>query len=131
MCTLAVRDETVAGEQTHSLTLDFLSERITVRELIRSRVFQEVKDHNVQQNRTTFRGLVQPSDAERELNGYRLRKPRQLNWKKQFEIALAGFEQNGFLILIDDHQAENLDEEFDITPDTQVSFVRLVPLIGG
>ena len=42
--TLTIRDENTAGDTTHTLTLDFLTERITVRELIRSRVYQEVKD---------------------------------------------------------------------------------------
>jgi hypothetical protein len=102
-----------------------------VRELIRGRVYQEVKDHNVKHNQRVFRGLVQPTDAERELNGYRLREPRQLDWKKQFEAAVEAFERNGFLILIDDHQAERLDEEIVINSDTQVSFLKLVPLVGG
>ena len=129
--TLTVRDETTAGESEGELVLEFLTERITVLELIRSRVYQEVKDHNLKAEKTSFRGLIQPTDAERELNGYRLRKPRQLDWQKQFDVALEGFERNGFLILIDDHQAESLDEEIEITPETRVSFLKLVPLVGG
>jgi len=129
--TLRVHDETNTGETTNELTLDFLTERITVRELIRSRVYQEVKDHNLKKNQGFFRGLVQPTDAERELNGYKLRKPRQLDWQKQFDVALKAFARNGFLILIDDRQAESLDEEIEIKPNTQVAFLKLVPLIGG
>jgi hypothetical protein len=44
---LTVRDETATGQSLHSIDLEFLTERITVRELIRSRVYQEVKDRNV------------------------------------------------------------------------------------
>lgn len=127
---LHVRDETTSGELTHELTLDGLRERISVHELIRSRVYQEVKDHNVK-SAQVFRGLVQPIGAERELNGYRLREPRVLDWQKQFEVALEAFKRSGFLILIDDRQMEDLDEEFDIIPTTRVSFLRLVPLVGG
>ena len=43
--TLTVRDETTAGESHDAITLEFLTEHITVRELIRERVFQEVKDY--------------------------------------------------------------------------------------
>ncbi len=133
--TLTIRDETTAGQRLSELTLDGLSERITVRELIRSRVYQEVKDINVRAallpNRPAFHALVQPSDAERELNGYRLKKPREIDWKKQFDVAVQAFEHKSFLILIDDKQATGLDEEFDIGPCSQVSFVKLVPLVGG
>ncbi len=129
--TLQIRDETATGQTTHELTLDLLTERLTVRELIRSRVYQEVKDHNVEAHRATFTGLVQPTDAEQTLNGFKLRQPRQLDWKKQFDAALHAFARNGFLILVDDRQVEGLDEELVVAPDTQVSFVKLVPLVGG
>ena len=129
--TLTVRDETTAGQQTNELTLDFLTERITVRELIRSRVHQEVKDHNLQKAQIVFRGLVKPTDAEEQLNGYKLRQPRRLDWHKQFDAALEGFQNNGVLILIDDKQAESLDQEIVIRHDTKVTFLKLVPLVGG
>ena len=45
--TLQIQDETTAGQKADALILDFLEERITVRELIRSRVYQEVKDYNL------------------------------------------------------------------------------------
>jgi len=38
--TLVVRDETTGGQTTNELSLEFLTERIDVRELIRSRVYQ-------------------------------------------------------------------------------------------
>jgi hypothetical protein len=129
--TLVIRDETSAGESTGELVLEFLTERITVRELIRSRVYQEVQDHNLKSNQTVFRGLVQPTDTERELNGYRLRQPRQIDWKTQYDTALKSFEKNGFLVLVDDQQVESLDDEIVITPQTQISFLKLVPLVGG
>ena len=44
--TLTVNDQTLGGKTTHSVTLEFPSERTTVRELIRSRVYQEVQDYN-------------------------------------------------------------------------------------
>jgi hypothetical protein len=129
--TLIVRDETTSGETTGRMTLEFLTERITVRELIRSRVYQEVKDHNLKAHQHVFQGLVQPSDAERELNGYRLRQPRQIDWKRQYEVALEAFEHNGFLVLVGDRQVENLDDEIEIKPGVEAAFLKLVPLVGG
>jgi hypothetical protein len=133
--TLTVRDETAVGDVFHEMPLEFPSERITVRELIRERVYQEVQDFNRKAHEQIFRGLVQPTDAERVLNGkrteYRLKQHRDLSWKEQFEKATEAFTRNGFLLLIDDQQAESLDQEFTIGPRTQVSFVKLTLLVGG
>jgi hypothetical protein len=128
--TLTIIDETTAGERSEALTLELLTDRITVRELIRSRVYQEVKDHNSGTG-TTFRGFVQPTDTERTLNGYEMRRPRQVDWERQFEAALEAFRRNGFVILVGERQAEDLDEEIVVAPGTQVSFLKLVPLVGG
>jgi hypothetical protein len=131
--TLTIRDETANGSVTNSLTLDVLDETITVRELIRSRVYQEVQDYNLRQaaGDATFRGLITPSDAEKALNGVRLKKGRQIDWKDQFEKACDAFQRNGFFILVDDRQAEELDETVMLRHDAKVSFVKLVPLVGG
>jgi hypothetical protein len=130
---LTIRDESATGNVTNELTLDVLAETITVRELIRSRVYQEVQDYNLRQRtgQPEFRGLVTPSDAERTLNGVKLRKPREIDWKDQFEKACNAFEHNGFFILVDDKQAEDLEQQFTIASTTTVSFVKLVPLVGG
>jgi hypothetical protein len=127
---LTVRDETTAGATTGEYVLDLLTERITVRELIRSRVYQEVQDYNLKKPER-FLGLVQPTDSEQMLNGYKVQKPRQIDWHRQFDAALEAFLSNRVLILIDDHQATDLDEEIVIEADTKVTFLKLMPLIGG
>jgi hypothetical protein len=133
--TLTIRDETTSGDVYDERPLEFPTERITVRELIRERVYQEVQDFNLRQGERVFRGLVQPTDAERILNGrrpeYRLKEHRPIEWKPQFDKAVEAFEQMRFFILIDDRQAEGLDQEFVIGRGTVVSFVRLTPLVGG
>jgi hypothetical protein len=128
--TLTVRDETTSGGTLHEFALELLTERITVRELIRSRVYQEVQDFNRRQP-AVYHGLVQPTDAEVALNGYRLRKARLIDWKTQYDKAVAAFETNGFLVLVDDKQAESLEDEIVVRPDTVVSFLRLTALVGG
>jgi hypothetical protein len=112
------------------MTLEFLTERVTAREVIRSRVYQEVTEYNARQS-GLFRGLVQPSDAERTRDGFRLRTPRRIDWTKQFDAALDSFAKNRFLLLVDDAQVTDLDAEIVLRHDTSVSFLRLVPLIGG
>ena len=128
--TLTIRDETLGGEPGREWSLDVPTERISVRELIRSRVYQEVQDYNVKQGRE-FRGLVQPEEAEKSLNGWKLKKPRKLDWQKQFDRAVEAFAANQILILVNDRQAESLDEEIVVAPDSTVTFLRLMPLVGG
>jgi hypothetical protein len=128
--TLTVHDQLTDGGTSPPLVLEFLTEHITVRELIRSRVYQEVQDYNRRQPEVIHL-LVTPSDAERTLNGYRLTKPRFIDWKAQFEKALAAFEHGRFLILVGEHQVESLDEQIVLQPGTAVTFLRLTPLAGG
>ncbi|HLK58811.1 MAG TPA: hypothetical protein VKU00_19720 [Chthonomonadaceae bacterium] len=127
---LMIHDETLLGEKSEALALDFLTETITVRELIRERVYEEVRQYNAAQPEY-FRGLVQPTDAEATLNGHRLRERRRVDWEAQYRLALDAFARNGFFILVDDRQVESLEETITLTPTTQVSFVKLVPLVGG
>jgi hypothetical protein len=130
--TLTIRDETTFGfgGSVYSFPLSLPTERITVEELIRERVRQEVEDYNARQPEY-FRGLVQPTDAERTLNGYRLRVRRALDWETQFRAALEAFGRNRFILLVDDRQVEELDEVIKVGPETSVTFLKLIPLAGG
>jgi len=125
-----VRDETTSGETTNELFLRLESERLSVRELICSRVYQEVREYNAKAS-GLFKGLVQPSDAERELNGFRLKPRKQIDWKRQAEEACEAFERGSVLVLVDDRQVESLEDELELRPGSSVAFLRLVPLVGG
>jgi len=124
------RDETATGRALEEFSLPGLPERISARELVRLRVREEVARHNAAPSHH-FRGLVRPTDAEIELNGYRLRTPRKLDWERQADAAEAAFARNGFLLLVGDRQIEDLDQQIDLTIDQVVSFVKLVALVGG
>ena len=128
---VCVRDETLSGQSLYEQSLEFLSENVTVRELLRERVHHEVREFNRQQDKLIFHGLVQPDDTERTLNGSKLKAHRRLDWEAQFASAVEGFATNAFFVIIDDRQAETLDEMFVVGPQTTVSFVKLIPLVGG
>ena len=128
--TVAIRDETTSGALVHAFTLDFLTEEITVRELIERRVYEEVQEYN-RAAPGYFRGLVQPVDAEATLNGYKLRQRRQIDWEQQRDRALEAFERNGFFVIVGDRQVERLDERIRLELGTEVTFLKLVPLVGG
>ena len=128
--TLTIHDETTSGQKTNTFTIDCLTERLTVRDLIKARIYQEVQDYNLKEPEY-FRGLVEPTNAERVLNGYKLKARRKIDWQEQYQRALESFERNGFFVLVGDRQAESLNQDFEVKVDTEVSFVKLVPLVGG
>jgi len=128
--TLTIHDETTSGQKTNTFTIDCLTERLTVRDLIKARIYQEVQDYNLKQPEY-FRGLVEPTQAERVLNGYKIKARRKIDWQEQYQRALEAFDRNGFFVLVGNQQAESLDQEFEVKVETEVSFVKLVPLVGG
>jgi hypothetical protein len=99
-------DETTSGGRGDGWGLDIAEERLTVRELIRRRVWKEVTDHNTGRSRRT--------DPE-----------------AQVETAWKAFEGNGFLVLVGDRQVTELDEEIELAPGTEITFLKLVALAGG
>ncbi len=123
-----VLDETTSGTRSAAGALQLEDSASTLREIIRQRVQQEVERFNLS-DVEGFHGLVEPGETERILNGVRER--RYLDWQEQFARALAAFERNGFLVLVDDRQITGLDEKIPLTAQSTVTFLRLVPLIGG
>lgn len=128
---VTLQDETTSGEVVNTTSLKLISERVTVRELITERIRNEVEHFNRQKQKELFRGLVAPTDAEKQLNGYRLKKPRPISFEQQLALALKAFEANGFFVLVDDRQVDELDAQVTLTEHSKVSFIKLVPLVGG
>lgn len=128
--TIELWDETLPGTRASAGTLRLAAESMTVRDLLKARIQQEVERYNLSLP-GTFRGFVQPEETERILNGYQMRVNRPLDWEAQFRHACRSFQENGFLVLVDDRQVTDLDTPVDLRPDSSVSFVKLVPLVGG
>jgi hypothetical protein len=125
-----LRERVYAPHGLDEISLPDLPERMTARQLVRLRVREEVARHNAQPSRH-FRGLVRPDDAEVELNGYRLREARRIDWERQADIAEQAFDHNGYVMLVHDRQVDSLDELVDLTDDPEIVFIRLLPLAGG
>ena len=45
--------------------------------------------------------------------------------------ALEGFRRNAFFVTVDDRQVEDLEAEILLRPETQITFIRLLPLKSG
>ena len=127
---VVMSDATLSGVETARLLLDDVPSPVRLRELICHRVREEVARYNANPA-PRFAGLVQPTDAEQTLNGYEVRQPRALDWQAQADAAVRAFTRNGFFVFIGDRQVDDLDEQLTLADTDVVSFVRLVPLVGG
>ena len=127
---LRIIDEEPGQPRRQAVSLRLVSERVTAGEIIRRRVEAEVAAYNAAQN-GVFSGLVQPSDSVAERGGFRVRPGRALDAGEQVNIALAAFGQNRILMLFDDRQVDRVDDVMTIGPESTVTFIRLVPLVGG
>jgi hypothetical protein len=127
---LIIKDETAAGKSTGEVQVRFTSELVSVKEIIISRVTVEVEAYN---NKLPeyFNGLIQPSEAEKTINGFKLEKKRKIDAEKQCYTALDAFNKNAYFVLIDNIQAESLEQMILINKHTEISFVKLTPLVGG
>jgi hypothetical protein len=130
LITVRIKDQSGAGRVAASMTLENISSTTTLRDLVRTRVREEVARYNAGPT-PVFTGLVMPEGAQPATEGYRMEKPRRIDWERQADRAIEAFEHNGFFVLVDDRQVTELDQELDLTADSDIRFVRLVQLIGG
>lgn len=127
--TVVVRDETTSGRVFGELALSLEAERTTVRLIIEARVHAEVRSHNTGEVLGEFKGLIEPGPFEQALNGGR--RPRLIDGDAQARVALTAFERGQVLLLVDDRQRTDLDEDVVLRSGSTVTFLKLVPLVGG
>lgn len=127
---ILISDELLNGTITNQTEIELECNVVTAETLIAKRVTIEVENYN---NRLPeyFNGLVEPNGAEKTLNGYKLKKKQVIDAEKQVFIALAAFQKNGFFILVDNKQIEELHQEITLKSTSKISFLKLTPLIGG
>jgi len=127
---ILISDELLSGTITNQFEIQIESDTITVEELISKRVMQEVEQYN-RRLPEFFNGLIEPSDAEKTLNGFKLRKKQKIDAEKQMYVALNAFQKNGYFVLVDDSQVDDLNQIITLRGTSKISFVKLTPLIGG
>lgn len=128
--TIRVEDCTLHGKLLHSLRLQLPSKAITAQELIRRYVLRFIEEQSTATALSRYH-LFSPAAAEALLNN-RDRHPKpEIDLERQCQLAFKAFERNGFLLLVDDRQIEQLDDSFFITPLSVIQFLRLTPLVGG
>ena len=129
---LSIKDKTSSGEVVSSNVLKFPVESVSVKELIETRVAQEIENQR-EENRPSFINLILPNSDEESLNGTRRRQNKKANVDvaEQQSIAIEAFSNCGFFLLVNDVQLTDLDDVIQITPKSEVVFYKLIPIVGG
>lgn len=128
--TITIKDETFSGKVLQEINLEFATDFVTVQDIITGRVIKEVENYNSKLP-AYFNGLIEPSDAEKTLNGYKLKSKKIIDAEKQVYVALDAFQRNVFFVLIDNQQSESLEQMVELRKNTTISFIKLTPLVGG
>ncbi len=130
---LVIRDEILTHGVVHEFELELQAEYITVAELIKRRIISEVEKYQQSVSEYSSHYLVKPTATEKRLNDLENKTVQRakINIDKQIKLAFEAFENNGFFILFDDIQVENLQQKLLVTSRSQVTFIKLTPLVGG
>ena len=125
MPTITIKDESLSGSQP-SWKLDITEEQSTVREIIRRRIYQEVSEYNAKK-RIHSSGLIpstslSPSPAD---------SAPSLDWQTHYDQAITSFEKRHYIVIINDQQVTHLDTPIHLSAQSTITFLKLVPLIGG
>jgi hypothetical protein len=118
------------GKIQKTIDVSFQTDVVTVKDIIEARVWKEVDEYN-NGLPEYFNGLVQPTNAEKTLNGYRLKERKPIDAEKQVYIALDAFTKNVYFILVHNKQVESLDQQVRLSATSNIRFVKLTPLVGG
>ncbi|MET8551851.1 hypothetical protein [Micromonospora zamorensis] len=102
MLLITVVDEATGTPSGPEWTMEIFEETVRLDGLIRRRTFLEVAESGAQ---------ADPEERTR--------------------VALEGFVRNRFVVLVDDRQVTALDEKVRLHAGSRVTFLKLVPLVGG
>lgn len=117
---IAFFDETTAGVRSEGPTVQFDLPKITVRTLIESRIRAEVdrRSDDMPVNKRLVNPVPKPFT------------PR-IKVEAQVQTACEAFDRGQLIVLLPGRQAQTLDETLTLEDGDEVTFLRLVPLIGG
>jgi len=117
---VTIHDRTSTGDPTGTITLPGLPDGITLRQLIRLRVREEVARANVGAWRILL-GLITPAHQTRTT----------LDGQAQTDAAIDLFLANGYIVLVNGVQVTDLETRIDLKRDPDVRFIRLTLLEGA
>lgn len=110
--------------------------RLTLRELLKRIVLEEVEAFRTRQEQQRLTRVLTKAEIQQgvdlgkvDMGGRNLQQ--QVDPQVAVDNALQSFEDGFYFVFIDDEQQQDLDAEVYLKPNSHVTFLRLVPLVGG
>lgn len=147
--TIEVRSETSGipadGSDPGPLLVELFDERVTIAELIRRTVLEQVRDLLVKRRLDTERArailqrrYLTQDEVDRQTREGKIAVPasepartEEIDAEAEVARAMDGFKRGTFYVFVDGRQACALDDEVVFRPGSKVVFLRMVPLVGG
>jgi len=136
---LSIVEKIVGQTQRQAFTLRLASERISARDIVAKHVRDEVdrlndlarRRHAEHDRVASFLVGDHSHELERKLNKPNRKGPKTLEPTEEVKAALDAIETRQVIVLFDDLEIEDLDADLTVTDQSKVTFLRLVPLVGG
>jgi lambda repressor-like predicted transcriptional regulator len=147
--TVEVRSRVVGGRggdpEIEPVYIRLLEEKLTVAELIRRTVEEQVRDLVARRKldaEQTRRALDRQYHSGEEIiakaehstvknPSRRATDPVKKRSAAEVRKALSAFDSRSYYVTVDGRQVERLDDVIELRPDSKVTFIRLMPLVGG
>ncbi len=131
---ITIQEETFVGKVLNKIALEVDKEQMTIAELISYKVAHSVGEHNAaieaENNQEGTQHAVENVLNKNKSQTYAFKReladPEQETYR-----AWEAFKTNQLIVLIDNSQAESLEQEVLFNQDTVASFLKMTQLVGG
>ncbi len=128
---ILIKDNIIGRDIKNTFRIETSKKVLTVQELIKLRVFEEVENYNACLPKYFSGLIIQPTDTEVTLNGYKMNNKKKIDAEKQFYLAIDAFVKNRFFLIINNNQIDTLEEKIEVKENLELNFIKLTPLVGG
>ena len=125
MLTICIKDQSLQEAQ-QPWYLEIIEEQITLREIIRRRLYQEISEYQAKKRSQLPCFLIPTRSCQTATELLPL-----FDWQRYSEQVIHAFEKRSYIVLVDNQQITYLDAPITLHIQSTVTFLKLMPLIGG
>lgn len=129
MATVEMQDISPGGHVLSHATVDGLPGRTRLRDVLAARIDAEVATYNADPG-PIYVGLVQPEDAVRYSDGFRMRDPRPLDAAHLFLAVEEAVGAGVVVFRIGDETVDDLDHEVAVDEVERITTVMRRPIVA-
>jgi hypothetical protein len=130
-------------EMMPGIEIDILNEEITIAELIQRTVEAQIREilverklHETQAYKVLSKQYLTQEEIQEQattgtINLLRSDQPPTLDSAREVRRAKRAFQERTYTIIVGGRPATRLDEKISMRPGNKITFLRLVPLVGG